>query len=758
MDSSFYSGSFCQLPDGGLSAPPSTAMYCAANASLEKDGASFCYASKIPCSSTEDCNKNGMQDATCSSKGFCLCGSNIDCSSIAPGSFCSSKGVCTCMPGTHLPSGTLYRKNSGCSEPIPCDDTWAPSGPCGDGQTGPMNFTTCLAGLCKETSCIGEYTGVCNECTKFSQSSAEEAKACDAEVGRAGSSMGCPYNLDSTFSSASCPQTPCASGQICHNGTCITASSCKTNEDCACSLYCTSGNYCAPAPPCECSALYSKNTCASSCTTCDANDSCAFVDGKWQWTSDVSCSPNALCAPVKGKKNPAWICKNGVPSCTNRTIECNPPSRTGSQALVNPCSGAVAPTCPDGQTCVISGDRSYCKNFGGSGCMGSLCGKLPDGTICSQHSWGDSVDPGECPTGYECTSKPGYYKKPYYCALPPGTQFVTKDFLDAFLPNFNRCPTYLNLGQGTTNQCYENRLKYDTTTIDGKTTQKAGQPFITSIAASDPLAFYMPAIGGGDPTSGVVPANYGNIPNQTNLQILMSFDPNAANYASPTMCGATDAIESPCIPLGGGLPCTSGTKAVTVPNPDTWYQVPAEVMTSLKKKFSKVDIPPYFAVFACKHSEFCPQGFQRDVLGMFGSEKGKGPQPADPPIYTYGCKRIPLPIAGEMCRYSSDHMSCSHENCSAQFPQNLYDTECHHDSSGSYGGTGLTMCGEFTATDKWVGPVPGGYFYVPNGTDQDIYYEHCKSASCNNFQKSFRADDDTTRYGVSILDWTPGHW
>lgn len=710
----------------------------------------FCYAVQGTCTTLDDCVSLGMgkNSAKCNNK-KCVCGDDVDCGIMAPGTHCQS-GKCVCPQGYSFPSGTIY-PTTGCSTPIPCDPIWSPHGPCPGSEGEGENFTGCLAGFCTSSACTGTFEAPCNTCIQpTSQSVVPEDSSSPSLSYRAGAS---PWpnpgeKATLTFETTNtCPETACPPNFVCYNSSCIPKFPCKDNTDCACSLYCTPNNFCAPIPSCSpCNDLYSRNICGKDCPDCKFGQTCTFTNGKWQWSDDF-CSPNTPCGPVEGKPAPFYYCKNGVVECNDPIVNCG----------TNHCGKIL--TCPSGEYCDTIGSASQCRSLGASSCGSSLCGTV-DGSTCSQYKW-EGVEPGACPNGFHCTQKEGS-KPPYYCKSDYAKQFTTKDLLDELLTPYDQCPQYLNLGtseDGSTNTCYENKLMYDLNFVDTtRNPLKKGGSLVQNIAASNPIAFYTPAIDLGDAEAGVVPANYANLANQTNLQVLMSNETEITklNNLTPTLCAASGSIQSPCGPLGGGMACAPGTAPIMLPSPGSWFYVPAAVKKSLQAKFENQNIPKVFGFFACKHSEFCPKGYQKDINAVYPP----GSTSLTKPTYVYGCRRIPLPLFGEMCRYSSDNMDCSHVDCSSEYPANEWSTECHTDSRWSHGWTGATMCGRFTAWDELAQGgqnVPGGFFYVPNGNGP-YNYTQCTASSCpaSTVQQEFHTDDDTTRHGVRVMDWTIG--
>ncbi|PIV98938.1 MAG: hypothetical protein COW42_12695, partial [Deltaproteobacteria bacterium CG17_big_fil_post_rev_8_21_14_2_50_63_7] len=172
---------------------------------------------------------------------------------------------------------------------VGCDDgnSIAPSGAtdcgsntCSAGQyCEDPTFSTCSNGCLANTNCSSDQ-----ECVK---AAGEQVGSCQNKT-----------------SSGTCPATPCGSGQVCSNGTCVTqttgcpATPCGTGLTCEngtcvststggeCAAFCTKAIACGAPVTAEVCAAQFCPTLSVACMTCGASASCAGLDNETECVTE----------------------------------------------------------------------------------------------------------------------------------------------------------------------------------------------------------------------------------------------------------------------------------------------------------------------------------------------------------------------------------------------------------------------------------------------------------------------------------------
>lgn len=612
----------------------------------------------------------------------------------------NSSGYCRCVGGYALDGDSKI-----CSLQMPC----SPNSQFGTCPSG----TYCLGGQCIKPGCPTGYNYLCHQCTDQSYNASIDLDAMER-----------PLPVPTTDFRAASPLS-------------IVGTACSTNTDCGiCFLYCDADSKTCQSSPLTCQ----ENQKPCPTTLCpNASENWVFADGKWTCQPNVTCSPNSPCsnrvAPGTPNYDPnfasLWYCQAGVPECSHFGIDCTPGG-------VNPCQPShqypsfhcTTGTCNPQTFKCHSPPSVTCKTYN------SNCGTI-NGQKCGP--WN-----GACPTGMHCVEG----QQANTCRSDVSGGFDAKGFLRWMMPSM-ACPTSLNYqaADNAFNPCYVNTNLYDLTTPNGILRRPAHSQFIPHIAQSMPVSFDNNAISPSHTSqTSVVPGNYGNTSNQTNLQVLFAYDDASLATMNPQVCGA-DPSASICADLGGGLACEPGTSPVNVF--DEWYLVP----NGVKDKYPKETLPSYFSVWACKYRpEACPQGWNKAIVNV-GS--------ATSPKFIYGCRRTSLPAYGAACYNKQIPDTCHTGTCRGTLGGTFYENHCNFKGGSS------VQCGRYSIEDTLLAdsPIPSGFIYPQATKDgSTINYAKCSNKhGClgTEAQTWFRAADDAPTVGdVHPYMWyaSDGEW
>jgi len=222
-----------------------------------------------------------------------------------------------------------------------------------------------------------------------------------------------------------------------------------------------------------------------------------------------------------------------------------------------------------------------------------------------------------------------------------------------------------------------------------------GDPIVQGIASTMPIGLTVPG------SQEIMPGNYGNLENQTNLQVLYATS-NVKDAMSPSQCGISVDHDSLCDAFGGGIPCQPGTVPVPVSGAtreDAWLATPPDLVSK--------GAPPYFSVWSCAYQNTCPDGWYNDVYYTDDAKPH------------FGCNRVPLPSEGQLCHYDlftspGDH--CKTRGCASGDAATQWAAGPHYQLSWCDHGNG-TSCNTMYVKDLWSDNVPVGYVYTnANGT------------------------------------------
>ncbi len=483
----------------------------------------------------------------------------------------------------------------------------------------------------------------------------------------------------------------------CYGGTCFSQECSQYTGDCI---------TCQPLKP---SATYSGVTATTgscplgicgptdpSCAQCTNSTNGQCPVGKVCQSTTADGKTSYACVPV------GPVCSDSVPCGTCPTgYQCEAGTCMKKPACVPDCTGYTCgkdPVC--GQPCGTCDPPNVCKNGktceppGDAGCLGSNCGTAPDGSKCG--FLGQNGAAGGCPPNTTCSQDTGG-SFPYQCVVNLGSLGSAKDLLDNILTPVG-CPNYLNFTEWKSGAvCYKHAVTETITGVDG-TSYPIGHGIIPSVASGNVIAFDAAAISG--TMGGFVGGNYGNLPNQTNLQILFAATPDEMAIMTPEVCN-NSAVYSACASLGGGLPCQTGASPVMLSS--GWLKTP--FTTKNGKTFN-----PYFSIWGCAHKAVCAPGWAPSIVQVKSGTDEK---------YVYGCARVPKPTSGgDMCKWKATvpiSSECHTTGCGDDANMNpiYYSVRCHQ-------GSDPTDCTKTHLTDIWgtnVGNIPSGYLYPSTSGD-----------------------------------------
>lgn len=355
--------------------------------------------------------------------------------------------------------------------------------------------------------------------------------------------------------------------------------------------------------------------------------------------SDLPCGVPGLAGCEDGKCSLTGVCSDDCKTCRNG--QCQPKttcSMLGYECGGKDSCGCLCGTCPQGMECNAI---SYtCVNPNATQCSGSQC-SIAGGLTCP----GPFGLNGACPSGYSCrqmrynnedtTSQMCIQTGPSNSGPPR----KTKDILDVVLKPLPSIPEYLNVAKGV-GVFYSNSTQVPLRTSDGKVINTGGS-IIGNLLPHVPLVFNKASVSNAHPS--YVGGNYGNLPNQTNLQVFVVEVPvsisnktdlsNILNSFTPDSCNG-----GACSALGGGMPFIYGLRGKRL---TPWIIVPVDLVKSYSTSSSSSDPKTifYFSIWAGDPSVIqCPQAFMPSVAYDPTSKS-----------YVYACARIPPKAPTHAC-------------------------------------------------------------------------------------------------------------
>lgn len=376
--------------------------------------------------------------------------------------------------------------------------------------------------------------------------------------------------------------------------------------------------------------------------------------------SDLPCGVPGLAGCEDGKCSLTGVCSDSCKTCRNGQCQPNTTcSMLGYECGGKDSCGCSCGTCPQGMEC---NTNSYtCVNPNATQCSGSQC-SIVGGLSCP----GPFGLNGACPSGYSCrvvssANDSGVTSQMCIQTGPSnsGPPRKTKDILDAVLQTIPTIPGYLNVAEGV-GVFYSNSTKVPLKTSDGKII-KSGSPIIWNLLPHVPLVFNKASVFNAHPT--YVGGNYGNLPNQTNLQVFVvevpvSFLNNSTSLSNILNAFTPDSCNGgACSSLGGGMPFIYGLRGKRL---TPWIFVPVDIVKSYNTGSSTSEPKTifYFSIWAGDPSVIqCPQAFMPSVAYDPASKS-----------YVYSCARIPPNAPTHACKQCGDNYCAECDNSNSEYP------------------------------------------------------------------------------------------